>query len=100
MVVLPAQVDSVTVQLTATQPVQALARVRGVVGDGCSSLLPITQQRDGNHITLTIQRQRPAGAICIQIATLFDETVPLEGPFPPGSYQLSANDVTVGFDVP
>ncbi len=100
VVVQPAHVDSVAVQVSGTQPVQVLARVRGVVGDGCSTLLPITQSRDGSHVTLTVQRQRPEGAICIQIATLFDETVTLEGSFPPGSYQLSANDVSTTFTVP
>jgi hypothetical protein len=100
LVVEPAHVDSVEIQVAESAPVQVYARVRGVVGDGCSTLVrPIQQRREHARITLTIQRQRPKGAVCIQIARLFDETLRLEGEFPAGSYELRANELATTFTV-
>jgi hypothetical protein len=48
-------------------------------------------------VVLTILRQRPANAMCIQIARLYDETLRLEGTFPPGRYLLRVNGVETSF---
>jgi len=94
------QVDSVDVLFLASAPVAVGAHVQGVVGDGCSELLPIRQSRAGNAVTIRISRQRPANAVCTQIAKLFDATIRLEGAFPPGSYTLDVNGVDATFQVP
>ena len=94
------QIDSVDVVFLASAPVEVGAHVRGIVGDGCSELLPIRQSRDGNQVTIRISRQRPVDAICTQIAKLFDSTIRLEGVFPAGSYALDVNHVRVPFQVP
>jgi len=93
------QIESVAIRLAPSFPVQAFARVRGVVGDGCSRLLPIEQSRAGNVITLEIKRQRPRDAICTQIAILFDQEIRLEGEFRTGEYTLSVNGNASSFRV-
>ncbi len=99
LVVEPIQVDSVSVSVSGSPPVQVLAHVTGVVGDGCATLLPIEQRRAGAEVTVEIRRQRPRAAVCTQIARLFDETIRLEGEFPPGSYSLQVNTVKRSFVV-
>ena len=76
-------------------------RVRGVLGDGCTDLLPpITQERDGTVVRIRILRQRPEDAVCIQIAKLFDQVVPLMGEYPPGDYIVHVNASDLTFRVP
>jgi hypothetical protein len=94
------QVDSVRVRFAQSFPVQVFARVQGVVGDGCSSLLPIEQSRSGNVVTLEIKRQRPRDAICTQIAKLFDQDIRLDGEFRTGEYTLNVNGSPSSFQVP
>lgn len=95
----PIQIDQVEVRIAESFPVQVFAHVTGFIGDGCSSALPVEQKREGNTITLTINRQRPTDAICTQIAKIFDENIRLAGDFPPGEYTLKVNTVTQTFTV-
>lgn len=99
LIVEPIQIDQVEVQIAGSWPVQVSARVTGVIGDGCSSVRPVIQQREGNTITLTINRQRPANAICTQIAKLYEEIIRLDGNFPADAYVLKVNDVTRTFTI-
>lgn len=93
----PIRIDSVDVLVQETEPPTASARVQGVIGDGCSTLHSVEQQRSAGSVTITILRQRPIDAICTQIARLYDRTIPLEGTFPPGRYVLQVNDVETSF---
>lgn len=94
------QVESVRVRFAQSFPVQVFARVQGVIGDGCSELLPIEQSRAGSVITLEIKRQRPRDAICTQIAKLFDQEIRLPGEFRTGEYTLNVNGSPSSFQVP
>jgi hypothetical protein len=86
---------------SASSPSGLGVRVQGVIGDGCTDLLPpITQERDGTVVRIRILRQRPEEAICIQIAKLFDQVVPLMGDYPAGQYIVHVNDSTLTFSVP
>jgi hypothetical protein len=97
LVIQPIQVDSVDVLVQESSPPQASAHVRGVIGDGCSSLHSVGQERSETTVVLTILRRRPADAICTQIAKLYDETIRLEGTFPPGHYALLVNGLETSF---
>jgi hypothetical protein len=97
LVIDPIPVESVEVLVQETSPPQASAHVRGVIGDGCSSLHSVDQQRTGNTVVLTILRQRPANAICIQIARLYDDTIRLEGTYPAGKYVVRVNGTETSF---
>jgi hypothetical protein len=91
----PIQVDSVEVALAPPS-----AHVRGVIGDGCTELSGVSIARSENNVTVTIFGTRPEGAICIQIAKLYDATLALPGDFPPGQYVLRVNSVEKTFSVP
>jgi hypothetical protein len=95
----PIQIDQVKVRIGESLPVQVFAEVTGVLSDGCSEVMPAEQTREGNTITLTINRQRPADAQCIQIAKIYEATIQLTGDLPPGEYVLKVNDVTQAFTV-
>lgn len=95
----PIQIEQVEVRIAESFPVQVFAHVTGFIGDGCSSALPAEQQREGNTITLTINRQRPTEAMCTMIAKIYDENIRLAGDFPPGEYVLKVNATTQTFSV-
>lgn len=100
LVVEPIQVDRVDVSLIATVPPQASAHVVGVLGDGCATLHSVRQSRSGNAVTVTIFRQRPLVAVCIQIAIRYDDVIRLDGVFPAGDYVVRVNGVERTFAVP
>ncbi len=91
----PIQIDTVTVMLDGAE---AKARIRGAIGDGCSTLKSVSQSRSGNAVTVTILRERPVSAVCTQQLLLYDETIRLEGTYPPGSYTLTVNGVLGVFE--
>jgi len=96
-IVRPIQIDSVDVLLPSSPSVH----VRGVIGDGCTELGGITTRRGSeNDISITILSERPEGAICMQIAKLYDATLALPGDYPPGQYVLRVNSVEKTFSVP
>jgi hypothetical protein len=97
----PIQVDSLEIVRNASSSSGLGVHVQGIVGDGCTELiLPITQEREGALVRIRILRQRPADAVCTQIAKVFDQVVPLLGEFPPGRYIVRVNDGEVAFSVP
>jgi hypothetical protein len=95
----PIQIEQVEVRVAESFPVQVFAHVTGIIGDGCSDVMPVTQTREGNTVTLTINRQRPTDAICTQIAKLYDENIRLDGAFPAGEYTVKVNAVTRNFTI-
>jgi hypothetical protein len=97
LVTSPIQVDSVDVTVLESSPPQVAVQVQGVLGDGCSTLHSVAQQRVGNVVTVTILRERPRDAVCTQIAKLYDEVIRLDGTFPPGDYVLRVNSVEKPF---
>ena len=97
LLVEPIQVENVDVRVLESFPPQAVANIQGVLGDGCSEFHSLRQERSGNTVTVTILRQRPRDAICIQIAKLYEENIRLEGQYPPGRYVLRVNGVVTRF---
>ena len=97
VVIDPIQVESVEVLVQAGDPPRASApRARGD-RRRCSSLHSVEQARTGSTVVLTILRERPANAICTQIARLYDETIRLDGAFPAGAYVLRVNGTEARF---
>ena len=91
--VAPIQIDTVELVVRESNPPQVAARVKGVLGDGCTTLKDITQTRNGATIEITITSQRPNEAMCTMIAQIFDQTIELEGEFPAGEYIVRVNGV-------
>ena len=96
----PMRIASVEVSVSRSQPVEVYAHVIGIVGDSCSEAQPVQQARNGNTITIRLNRQRPAHKFCSQIAKTFDQNIRLLGEFAPGEYILKVNAVERKFQVP
>jgi len=96
----PIQIDSVVLVRGLTTPSGLGVHVQGVIGDGCSELLPIRQLREGSVVLISIERQRPRDAVCTQIARLYDDVVALEGEFLPGTYTVRVNTTELEFSIP
>lgn len=92
-------IERVEVQVLESFPVQVQAVVQGSAPDACTEIGEIRQARDGNTITVTIEAVRPADAICAQVLEPFEQVVPLDGPFSPGTYVLRVNGVETSFTV-
>jgi hypothetical protein len=99
-VIEPIQIESVELVRNLDVPSGLGVHVKGVVGDGCSELLPLRQLREGSTVSITLERRRPENAICTQIARIFDDVIPLEGAFPPGTYVVRVNREKIEFSVP
>lgn len=72
------------------------AYVEGDLGDGCTRLLPITQQRIGSTVQLTVSSVRE-GEVCTMIMQIVNQWVPLTGVDTAGAYVVRANRSSVEF---
>lgn len=93
------QVDSVDVLIRESYPVQVVAAIEGVVGDGCTRLERVEQSREENRILVRIVGYHSGGPVCTMIARLYRDTIRLEGPFNAGDYVLDVNSVIREFSV-
>jgi len=89
-----AQVDSVTVQLLETWPVQANVVVKGILEDGCTTIDEIRTDTTDDGFTISITTVRPADMICTQALVPYEEDIPLDilG-LAAGSYTVNVNGV-------
>lgn len=93
----PMPITDVKVRILKTSPARAQAIVTGELRDSCSKPGAISQQRQGKTVTVTILETRPPNAMCAQVITPYNVTIPLDGDFPPGEYTLNVNDFAVTF---
>ncbi|GAB4435884.1 MAG: hypothetical protein OHK0015_27150 [Chloroflexi bacterium OHK40] len=96
---MPAEITGVEVEVLESQPVQVVAFVSGGLGDGCTSLGPISQARSGSTIELTVNATHSGAEACTMIYQTFEERIPLEGEFAPGQYTLIVNGSAHSFTV-
>lgn len=93
-------VETIEVRIAEKDPVQVIAHVEGWVGDGCTEVDEITQERsENNTINVTITTRRPKDAVCTMVLQGWSEDIFLTGPFEPGEYVLNVNDKTTVFRV-
>jgi hypothetical protein len=95
----PIQIDSVAVAVGTQPPAPVQAVIKGVVGDSCNNLEKVVQSRQGKDITFKITAVRTLGVPCMQVAQLYNETLQLDGDFPPGQYTVTVNTVSKSFTV-
>ncbi len=95
-----AQVDTVTVQLLESWPVQANVVVKGMLEDGCTTIDEISTEATGDGFTISITTVRPADMICTQALVPFEEVIPLDilG-LTAGSYTVNVNGVKEVFSL-
>jgi hypothetical protein len=75
---------------------QPQAYVEAPLGDGCTNLDPVIQQRSQHTITVTMTATRQ-GSPCTMIFKSVSDWVPLAGTFDAGLYTLHVNRVTAEF---
>lgn len=95
-----ATVESISIAILESFPVQVHVNVTGYLGDGCTTLGDITTSMEGDTFFITIPTERPAEALCTQQLVGFEESVSLdvEG-LAAGSYTVNVNGVTDTFDL-
>ena len=87
-------IESIETLILESFPVQVHVRVRGILGDSCTTLHQITQKRVENTFTITVTTARPADAICADIITRFEESIALDVyGLPAGMYIVDVNGV-------
>ncbi len=93
-----AEVEQVDILVMETFPLQAAAVVRGALPDACTKIAGVEVARQDNLFTITLRTERLAEAVCAQVLTAFEESVPLDilG-LPAGTYTVEANGVQTTF---
>lgn len=93
-----ALVDSVSVQIMESFPVQAQVSVAGTLRNGCEEIYEILSRRDGSTFYITLNAAQPQDAVCTQVVREYSEVFPLdiEG-LPAGTYTVIVNGVSTTF---
>ncbi len=73
-----AGIQSIEIVVFESFPVQVRVVVAGYLSDGCTTLKPVEEVREGNVFRLTILSSRPTAAMCTQAIVRFHETFPLD----------------------
>lgn len=87
--------NSMTVNLLESFPVQVSVTLTGNLADGCTKLKEAESEREGQTFTILLTAQRPAGQMCTQALVPFEKTVVLDVyGLPAGDYTVVAGDLT------
>jgi len=92
-------INTVTVNVMESMPMQISLEVSGEHPDGCDYPVMIDQERDGDTVTLTIYRNVPADVMCPMMLNPYEATIPLDGTFESGSYTITVNGVSQSIDI-
>jgi len=98
IVVTPLPISSIDVTLALSQPVQVVAHVSGYLPNTCATAREPQVSRSGQAVTVRIDIEQPADAVCGQVATPYRRDVPL-GTFAAGDYTLQVNATKTTFHV-
>lgn len=94
-----AVVQSVEIQILESQPIQVNALILGQLPDaGCTTLVDVTQARDGNTFNITLTTTTDPLALCAQALTPFEQVVSLDTKdLSPAPYVVNANGIQKTF---
>ncbi len=89
----PVFVDTVEIESNqATNPPQYFAVVSGHLPDACSEISHVDQNRRGQTIEIEITSSSPEGALCAQVLSPIEETIPLDvAGLPARQYTVDVN---------
>lgn len=91
-------VETISIAIMESFPVQVSVNVAGYLGDGCTELGEITSTREDDNFIVTILTKRPADALCTQLLVGFEENIALDVlGLPAGTYTVDVNGVTDTF---
>lgn len=89
-----AQVESIELLMMESFPVRIRVAIKGTLGDGCTTLSQITQERIKKTFKIILTTKRPADAICIQVLKTFRKSVALDvAGLEAGTYIVDVNRV-------
>ena len=94
-------VDRVEVEVVRTpaQPPAVIVWVHGHLLDGCTSIGPVIQRREGRVVAVMIATKHSGARFCTQIATVMQQRIRLDGDFASGDYSVNVNGVVRRFSV-
>jgi len=95
-----ADVQEVQVNLMESFPLQVSITIKGMLPDGCTSIhgTQVESNLETGTFDITIQTERPKDAMCIQVLTPFETTVPLDVlGLPAGVYIVNVYDKSASF---
>jgi len=95
-----ADVQEIQVNLLESFPLQVSVTIRGMLPDGCTGIHGTQVERDLEKGTfdITILTERPKDAVCIQVLTPFETTVPLDVlGLPAGTYLVNVYEQFASF---
>jgi|GEM_PF-2318187 len=96
-----AQVQTVEVQISQSNPPQVSAVVRGDLTESCASLGESQVHYVSNSFQITVYVNSPADIGCMQATAPFETTIPLNiKDLPAGNYTVIANGVSKVFTLP
>ncbi len=96
-----AQVLSVDVEVSDTNPPQAHAVVKGNLAESCATLAPSQVSYASNVFEIKVYAASPTDRGCVQLTAPFETTVALDvRQLPAGSYTVVANGVSAVFSLP
>lgn len=93
-----AVVDSIEVMMMESFPLQALARIKGHLPDGCTVIGRIDQFIEGDLLRVSVETERPTGEMCTEALVPYEKEIALDilG-LPAGEYTVDINGVKSGF---
>lgn len=98
VIVNDAKLQDMQVVILESFPVQVNLQVSGVLPDGCTTFGPVDVQQNGDRFDVTVNTSRPAGMMCTQIVTEFQESIslPVRG-LAAGTYAVQVNGLSGSF---
>ena len=96
-----AQVQSVEIQFTQTDPVQVYAIVRGNLTESCATFADTQLSYADTTFQIKLLTQSPSDRGCIQVITPYEQKILLDTTnLTPGTYTVIANGFSTGFNFP
>jgi pimeloyl-ACP methyl ester carboxylesterase len=94
-----AMVESIQILLLESFPIQVNVVAQGNLPDGCTEIVEITKEREGNTFRITIMTSRPADRMCTQALVPFEEVISVDVVgLPAGIYTVDVNGVSDTFE--
>ncbi len=96
-----AQVQSVEIQFTQTDPVQVYAIVRGNLTESCATFADTQLSYADTTFQIKLLTKSPSDRGCIQVTTPYEQKILLDiTNLAPGTYTVTANGFSTGFNFP
>jgi hypothetical protein len=95
-----AQIDSVELVISPSEPSLVVAKVVGLLGDSCTTLGDTEQDVQDRKILIKVVTNRPAGRMCSAVVKDFSTEIPLEiDGLTSGDYIVDVNGMTRGLRI-